>query len=406
MGRLAIAFVALAALAFAAPAWAGWSAPATIPGSGTSYVQAVAVNGRGDAAVVWSTTKPLYLTTRTASGRLTTRRLSTLPGEGTVAIDARGEVTAAWVTSKGVLARFGSLTGRWAPSRRLGSSAGEPRLAVATDGTVLLVWIHRFRGDVGGVFDQQLAWRTRGHRFGHAQTFTRPHPHLLESDPIYGAVPLFDAGGAAYLSARCDSIVRIAKPHSHRFSRPVALTSRPAGNISLAVSASGQGIASWGNGACSGVAGDGTFTPAFARVLRGGAFGPILEVLPAIPFSDVQPTAVALPDGAGSVTVRDDGVRVLTIPFAADGTPGSAQQNHDIAPVAADGGGDVVITREPLIGPPLVVVRPAGGAADQPAPSPAGTVATAAPVGRGVALAWNTNPLTGQGLLQLSVWRP
>jgi hypothetical protein len=57
------------------------------------------------------------------------------------------------------------------------------------------------------------------------------------------------------------------------------------------------------------------------------------------------------------------------------------------------------------IGIEMSVLRPGGGA-DQPAPVQYGDVAVAAPLGRAVAMTWNTSG-TGLGPTQaLSVWRP
>jgi hypothetical protein len=79
------------------------------------------------------------------------------------------------------------------------------------------------------------------------------------------------------------------------------------------------------------------------------------------------------------------------------------------AVLAADGGGDELFAWPPYnfaVSGLATFVRPTGGGADQPAPARYGQAAVAAPVGRAVALAWNTSP-TGIGpTVALSIWRP
>jgi hypothetical protein len=78
-----------------------------------------------------------------------------------------------------------------------------------------------------------------------------------------------------------------------------------------------------------------------------------------------------------------------------------------LVPVAADGGGDVVMTYPPApvtFHPPTVAVRPAGGTAAQPAPVPdGGVIVVSAPVGRRVAV---VGYVPTSEHLRVSVWRP
>src|SRR5687768_12688914 len=105
------AFAAIGALlAWPGGAVAGWSAPQT-----TSVVQStttsMAVNARGEPVVAWArATNPghefgtaVYLTVRTAGGRLRTRRIwssrSASTGGIAAAVDSKGEVTVAWIVN-------------------------------------------------------------------------------------------------------------------------------------------------------------------------------------------------------------------------------------------------------------------------------------------------------------------
>jgi hypothetical protein len=105
---------------------------------------------------------------------------------------------------------------------------------------------------------------------------------------------------------------------------------------------------------------------------------------------------------------------IFSVRIGADGLPGATQQISGPIALAADGGGDEVFSWPGAIGyypppnllNPAVFVRPAGGGADEPAPSRVGQFAVSTPVGRAVALAWNTSPTGAGPIMELSVWRP
>jgi hypothetical protein len=414
--------VALALLAWPGDALAGWSAPQTASVARGS-TSSIAVNAHGDAVVAWArSTNPghefgtaVYLTVRTAEGRLRTRRIWSSRRASTggiaVAIDHRGEVTVAWIVNTRrnqggrsgpgkLYAAYGPISGRWKRKRIVGRGLTGPRLAVAPHGRVLLLWTD---GDAEAR-NLVVAWRARGHRFRRRQALDQPSVVPTVGD--FSAVPAFDAAGAAYIAGECEAVVVRARPNRHRFTtildRGRALT------FALSLAGPGIGLAAWVRGVCtSDMAAGNVLGGATARTLRGGRFGRELELPSTNQARYTQ--VVASPGGGGIVSWSDLGtVRSTTV--AADGTPGAAQLSPlGIVPVTRDGGGDQV-----LAGPgselPFVqfgvLVQPVGGGALEHAPVSHGLLAVSQPVGRRVALAWNTSPTGAGGNLALSVWQP
>jgi hypothetical protein len=331
-------------------------------------------------------------------------------------------------------AAYGPLVGRWAPARVIGNWHDDappanryPKLAVAPDGAVLLA----FDDNDPALDGPAVAWRAPGHPFGAPQALLRSANTRLEVPHQLGPIPAFDARGSAYVWGNCDGVVLSTSPPSHRFGSPVAVAPAPVLGFTVSLAGPGQGLAGWVHGVCTTdeAAGD-TPGPVLARILRGGTFGPLLA-LSSADTSAGGVDVVALPDGSGSVgwglTQGQIGAGGLfrlfqttyTAPIA-DGVVGPVQQVlGGLTPVAATGGGDQVLagshpagTQEvqgALVQGALtggVVMRPAGGGADQPAPSPYGMLATATPLGRAAALEWNTSPTGGGPILALAVWRP
>jgi hypothetical protein len=424
--------VVIGLLLAAGPASARWSAPQTIRTHGYPVVSAVAVDARGDAAVAWveSANGPytphesVHLLLRT-HGQLHSRVVwsSTHARLGglTVAI-GRGEVTVAWAFAdtlrsdpwQSVDAAYGPLNGSWFAARAVGRltefsafvPGWQPRLAEAPAGSVLLAW-DTWNANHG----IHVAWRTPGHPFASGQGI---------ANAPRGAAPQFDAAGNAYLASNCSATVLVARARSHHFTRDVLATSSAVG-FELSLSGAGRGIAAWVKGTCSTGGAAIEYGPVFARVLRGGVFGPRLALTPAH-AQDHAGNVVSLPTG-GSVTwasqapagtqptffngMVEFGVRIDAHGLAAAPQPITADQ-----PLVADGGGDVLYTPDLLLtgGTPMFI-RPAGGGADQPLPTPQNGsglvgVATAA-FGRAAAVAWNPDyqhdpPST----LALSVWQP
>ena len=408
-------------LAFAATASAEWSKPQLPSVPSGAVLTNVAVNGRDDAAFAWVTSTTVNLTVRQANGRLRTRRVSSerKVGAAAVAIDRRGELTVAWSSyptakSAGVArAAHGPIVGHWAVSRDLGPLSGNTdkmRLAVAPDGRVLLVWIGATRKSPNDGA-QFVAWRAPGHNFGSSTALSRPRTHEL-------AVPVFDAAGTAYLSAACDRVVRIAAPHSSRFGRPIFVAPGAVSGFSVSVSDRGTGLVSWGTGECPSDAGGGSFGPVYVRTLKSGTFAPARMLGGAGEFITFT-AAVAAPGGGGTVSwprmlLSPAPYASSTVRLSPDGVPGPVVDlPNALAPVAADGGGDLVFAHPFDVGtvPYSAVIRPASGGPDQPSPlappllgfyTPGFAVASP---GRAVAAA-RTNTTNGRHQLQLSVWRP
>jgi hypothetical protein len=411
----------------------------------------VAVDGSGDAAVAWATTPSppststfgttVHVAVRLAHGRVIARTVWSSREADAIRVSVaigHGEVTVAWVSDarherlEGATLRaaYGPPVGRWAPARVIGRwhdfappANRYPRLAVAPNGAVLLAW----DDNSPTINGPAVTWHMPGHRFGAPQLLIHAETPL-EVPHELGPIPAFDARGSAYVWGSCDGIVLAAPPHSHRFGRPVVVAPAPVLGFTLSLAGAGHGLAGWEHGICTTdqATGD-TPGPVFASVLRAGAFGKPLALGANAQIGGGN--AVALPSGAGTVSgslVQGEvfgGVFRLTqtafsVPIGADGIPGPIEQDPGaLFPVAATGGGDQVLAGATSGGQgvqgPLVqgvmgdlTIRPAGGGADQPAPSPYGLLATATPLGRAVALAWNTSP-TGSGpVLALSVWQP
>lgn len=424
----------VALLAGAGSAVAGWSTPQAFMGSDNSSGSAVAVDSRGNAAVAWlSSPNASYhasaqLMVRLASGRHLTRTVWS--GQDAQAYDVSvviggGEVTVAWnyrnrANREAVGAAYGPLIGHWSSPQTIGRetepasyepSDWHPNLAVSPGGEVLLAW-NVFNASHAGVRGAALAWRTPGHHFG--------APQMLPTAPA-GAIPQFDADGNAYLAGSCNAQVLIARAHTHHF-RTVVVTSTPVSDFTLSLAGARQGLASWLPGPCSFDAMVANPTgPVFASVLRAGAFGKPLALTPA----DTQAVGcipVAVPGGGTATWLTTSGssrpapalpytTLGFSVQFDAHGIPGATHQIVADEALAADGGGDV------LFGPPAsgfftpagpVLVRPAGGGADQPAPGPMrpDQVAVAAPIGRAAALTWHRSPTGGGPAMEISVWHP
>lgn len=417
-----------------------WS---TAPGaSGT----VVAVDARGDSAVAWTTcggphcertahSTGAYVTLRLVGGRLVTRRLSA-NGFPLAVVIGRGEVTVVWSSPPGkgmsgaiLRASYGSLLGRWR-AQTMGrwdippgysSSVAKAHLAVARGGEVLLAW-DDYAPPIDG---SAVAWRVPGHGFTAPRRLSRSSlaPNGL------GPVAAFDAGGSAYISGPCSGFVFLAPPHRHRFEPPIDVAPgrvQPSWmrhsslDFNLSLAGAGEGLASWVRGECSSGAEGSTPGPVFASVLRAGRFGEPLLLASGGAYNS---TAVAVGEGGGTVswTEPPGGFTLplgglFSVAIGADGSPGPvARITNRLVPFARGGGGDQVLGASAGFLPgagdesvqtqgEVLVVRPVGGGADAPSPSRYGWLATSTPVGRAIALVWDS---AGNGkTLALSVWRP
>jgi hypothetical protein len=449
------ALVAGGLLFGAAPSLATWSTPRTVNSLGRP---ALATDGRGDVALAWvgavrrcSHSRciyggPVQVAFGRSTGPLVTHTVWRHANAGaygvTVVLDARGELTVAWVDAhpnidgqRTVRAAFRTPAGRWSAVQAVGHSNRlnpllpvdyvDPRLAVAPDRGVLLTWnageVFAPRGRLG------QAWRRPGHRFGPTAEYR------LNGAGMGDQTPVFDSGGAAHVygvvsytpprqkPSRSNAVMLSTAAHSHRFGAPVVVA--PSGGaLVMSFSAAGQAIAAWLNPA-------GQLQPPaspYARVMLHGALGAPV----ALPSEGTKAvTAVAANGGGGSVgwvpepvSAAPDSVMVATADASGRFSPPSVQADR-LAPAARDGAGDILL-REPDIfsgsrslGTPFAspfAVQPATGGALQPSPVPqspfgqtgqAAVFATAEPVGRGAALAW---PLTwpSGSKVAIATWRP
>lgn len=437
MPRSLLALAAmLASLALPSAAHAGWSAPLTLSRASV-WPSAVAADAAGDTAVAWATVRSLppksihryctlhpfkpicygissvHLAVRTSRDRVVARTVweGRSGGMHMSLVIARGEVTLGMgsydVSDPNETARevHGPLLGPWSRAKVLGHFLDYlftlepvpfyPQLAVAPNGTVLAAWSAcgslklcpvplPVQGAMPGL---TLAWRAPGHGFG--------RPYKVPAAPE-GAVPSFDSAGGAYLHSSCSARVLLAPPGSHTFRRVVTLTRGPVRDLSLGLSGAGEGLASWIPTACSSEEGTGPPPgPVFACQLHTGVFA-----------APVRLTAAGVEaDGSESVAVRGGGVVgwVDAVPYFTNMSLGSAPMlPAGAAPLAADGGGDVVFGGQGTALSSLhVAVIPAGSTAAQPSPAQVAAIGTA-PFGRTVAIAW----YEGKGPLQLSSWRP
>ena len=436
----------------ASPSLATWTTPRTLNSLGRP---ALATDGRGDVALAWvggvrrcSHSRcvyegPVQVAFGRSTGPLVTRTVWRHANAGaygvTVVLDARGELTVAWVDAhpnidgqRTVRAAFRTPAGRWSAVQAVGHSSRlnpllpvdyvDPRLAVAPDREVLLTW------NAGEVFTPPgrlaQAWRRPGHRFGPTAEYR------LNGAGMGDQTPVFDSGGAAHVygvvsntrpqgPSRSNTVMLNTAAHGHRFGAPVIIA--PSGGaLVVSFSAAGQAIAAWLNNHGSGEPGF-----PYARVMLHGTLGAPV----ALPSDRTQAvTAVAANGGGGSVgwvpepvSATPDSVMVATADASGRFSPPSVQADR-LAPAARDGAGDILL-REPdvfsgsysLAGAPFAspfAVQPATGGALQPSPMPRtqspfaqsspGTVfATTEPVGRGAAVAW---PLGN--ILAIATWRP
>ena len=335
-----------------------------------------------------------------------------IDGRHRSAIDGKGETSIAWIgntrRNQGgrsgpgqVYAAYGAIAGHWRRARALGRGLTNPRLAVSSHGRVLLLWINE-RAESRSVV---AAWRTRGHRFRHLQRLKKPAVVSTPGDAT-GGLPAFDQRGAAYVTGECQAVVLRARRNRYRFT--TIFDHGPALRFNLSLAGPGLGVASMVRGRCtSDVSAGNTPGPVFATVLRGAKFGPEI----ALPSNDMalSTRAVALATGGGIVSWNGISA-TFSVTVAGDGRVGPPQAVPlGIVPFTRDGGGDQVLAGEGSSGQSVqfgALVRPVEGGPDQPAPVSNGSLAVSAPLGRRVALAWNTSPTGAGGHLALSVWRP
>lgn len=412
--RTATAVVLAGAVIGAAQASAaGWSAARSFsapraPASG----QVLALDGRGSAAVLWTSRSPARLRlTGLPGGRATaTRTLGGAPtGQTALVLDRFGEATAAWVRSGRLYAAHGALTaGAWrAPQRLAASAAADPVLAVASDGDVLLAWTSTRTGRIS------VARRSRGHGFGASLTLRRPRAVLLGGTPAGRTGVAFDPRRRAWLWNSCDGAVRVTGPDARRFALVQAAPSRVVG-LSLSVtSGTTEGRIAWADGRCATDPAAGpTPGPLAMRAFSGPRLGPVQALMGADgrPLSGYGARAVgpALVEAAVAPTallITLDGYDVQTGVTALTGSQ---------RPLAADARVDVLWTA-PYVG---LVVRPPSGP-EQPfdadrTDAAMGVSPAFAPNGEGFGAVWDPDMRVGSDQratsparrLSVSLWTP
>ena len=178
-----------AALALPAGAAASWS-PARTFGAKHLGPGQVAVNGRGDVAVLWQSRAPaqLRVTLLPARGGASTRVLAKGTLSGTIALDERGGATAAWTVGTRLYAANGPLDGRWSAARPIARNSFGPVLAVSRQRRVLLGWTNLSKYGPGEHRD----------RLAHAG------PRVLEAGTAHPPGADADAGGGAAERPACD----------------------------------------------------------------------------------------------------------------------------------------------------------------------------------------------------------
>lgn len=444
-----LAFGALAVLAglaiAAAPALAGWSAPQAVSYSKAGFPHvALATDARGDAALAWGSESDIGpVQTRAAvkvvfagsSGRPVQRTLwrgsDALVGGVAVALDARGELTVAWIdAARGrngetlyphtILAAYRTSSGKWSPAHIVGYSgpflSADLRLAAAPNREVLLTWMAHTRNAPGVA----AAWRKPGHRFGPEGAVSR-----ADSAIMVEPTPLFDSGGAAHVygTVTCGRIIRTCAtmvstaPRSHRFGAPLLIAPAPAEFPVVSFSAPGQALIAWEAGDFEEL--EPSFAAPYARVMSGGSLGAPMTLQPGSGYIASEVNAVAANGGGGTVSWSETPAPYLgpTRTMLAVGDTSGRFSAPSVSPVGLmpvlrDGVGDTLLKLGWIGGPAglppsPVAVQPAGGGAMQASPAPLAPMASLAgvvttqPVGAGAAVAW-----VAGAELEVSTWRP
>lgn len=422
-----------------------------------------ATNARGDVALAWPNVRSVgrppnwwydssvKVALGGPTGRIVThtvwRRAHSLIASVTVALDARGELTVAWIeepsstgASNGSLtvrALYRTASGRWSAPQAVVRSGtafyyAHLELAVAPGGEVLLTW------NAGSAAGIDAAWRSPGHAFGAASIVSGS-----KNAAIFDPTPVFDPGGGAHVyGTGVTSTPRPAPPkppprtrgvmlstaaHSHRFGAPVIIVPPPADGLVVSFSAPGQALAAWLREPYP-YDSESPWGSPYARVMLHGSWSAPVALEPHSEGNVV--TAVAGRGGGGSVGWLVGMPPRLPMMATADATgrfSGSSTPASDLVPVARDGAGDVVLqdillpeewrdgitSTSPISVSPVAIEPLAGGAPESSPLAPfVGTpltlslsaFATAeAFVGRGAALVWQ-NGATGQ--IAISTWRP
>jgi hypothetical protein len=435
--RLAPLALALIAAAVPARASAGWSPALRVPLSTGGMWPAAAVNGDGDLAVAWiqegrsgghATLRVRAAIRPAGTPRFVTRTLVSARDRAargaTVALDARGELTVAWIEQasdngrthghKTVRAAFRVPSGRWSAVRDIGRSPAfnyaTPRVAATPEGTVVLTYNAHVRHQRAVV----AAWRRRGHGFGALQTVPTAHQYLF--DPVLAV----DTRGGAFLTGTsgCDQpggdvAVATAAPGSRRFTTRTVLSATPGSSTRMALMAPGSVAVTWFASKCN-TTEDLGGVPYAASLIDGKATAPVA-------LGDTGAATLIAGSAPGGADVSfavwpstTPGGTLMSAHVANDGTVGTAAPAADgWVAVAGDTAGDQLLAHpDPVANATTALAaRRATGGPTEPAPLPAVGFpwtggALAAHDGQALA-ALSFRPLSSmQPWIAMAVWRP
>ena len=327
-----------------------------------------------------------------------------------IVVAPSGEVTVAWVEQLGgghrtVRAAYRTPRGRWSAVQLVGYATplayAYPRLAVAANGTVVLVYNANVRPAPG----MAAAWRRPGRPFGRIAAV----PGGGLSEPTLA----FDRAGTAFLAgiASCDNeahshgVVLTATASSHRFGRPRTITSRPATELRFVLTGIGRGLASWIGAGCSTT----ELLPGSVKARQVGlaSAGPVKAVAPAL-ANDLQ--MVAAPGGADLTWTALDVAYPANVLLARVTADGAAETPHvpadGWAPIGADAAGDQALqtaVAQNAGQPRVIAARGAGSMTVAPSPiaGPAWWTAAGSTTGRTLIVA-----TTLVGTLRVATWTP
>jgi len=445
-GRVFGALAVVAALATGAtPALAGWSAPRAVSYSTAAFrYVALATDARGETALAFANESDVGLVqTRAAvsvafvgaSGRLVQRTLwrsgDALVGGVAVALDARGELTVAWIdAARGrsgatlypytIQAAYRTASGKWSATQVVGFSGpfvgADLRLAAAPNREVLLTWVAHTKNAPGVA----AAWRKPGHRFGPESAVSRVNSAMMSE-----ATSLFDSGGAAHIygTVSCGRLIRTcatmlsSAPRSHRFGAPLLIAPAPAELPVVSFSAPGQALIAWEAGDYEAL--EPYFAAPYARVMTGGSLSAPVALQPGSPDIASSVNAVAADGGGGTVswsalpqTYPSSPQTMLAVGDTSGHFSAPSVSANGMMPTLRDGVGDMLLklgwSGGPAgIPPSPIAVQPSSGGMPQSSPMPLPPsasltgVVTAEPVGAGAAVAW-----VAGAKLEISTWQP
>ena len=255
--------VAVAVALAPAPAAARWSPPDRVPdsvGFGTPYD--IAVNHGGRVAVAFPRGGIRVAIRRPSGGWEPTAEVSrtnAAVASPSVAIDASGRITVAWLEASGgapplggpykVRAATGDGHGRWGRPVTLGMSnhfeLAEPQLAINNRGDAVVAWRGLRKEDASGRTEAVLlAYRRDGHKFKKGRPIVEP----LKERRVYDHKVALDAEGRVYVvwtTSEGPAVRYIMRRPGGRFGPLRQLSGSPASRPQIAVAGDGGVLVAW-----------------------------------------------------------------------------------------------------------------------------------------------------------------